>query len=233
MQPGNTEISLIQGVADVIIKYGFLGLGLVLILIVPPIVWAKSRSIGYASLSAGLAFLITYGVLSIVEQYFPELIISKKPVLFGVVREVPNGLKVQVHNNEWRVGQAYLKRENHPDNISLFNEYFLLSPVLDPRCLAIIIDSADPNKGQEFIYNIDGLENSDVASMKELILHAHSSQGSIKQLNGWREQNGHQVPPALKVEKRTSGEKLCGDDNEDPPANQVLDLFGNIFGVAQ
>jgi hypothetical protein len=233
MQPGNAETIFVQGVADVIIKYGFLAVGLVLIVIVPPItiMWAKSRSIAYASFWAGLAFLTTYGLLSIVEQYFPWLLISKNPVLFGMVREVPNGFKVQVRENERGV-KVYLNRQYHPDNVSLFNEFFVLSPVYHPKCLAIIIDSTDPNKEQVFSYNIDGLELSDVISMKELILHAtRSSDGSIL-LTGRREKNGLHVPPPLKVEQRTGEEKLCNDDNQDQAANQVSDLFGYIFGVA-
>jgi hypothetical protein len=233
MQPGNAELKLVQEVDDAIITYGVPALGLVLIVIVPPItiIWAKSRLIAYASLSEGLAFLITYGFLSIIVQYFPQLLFSKSAALFGKVWEVPNGFKVQVRENELDVGYAYVKRENHADDLSLFNEKFLLFPVRHPRCLAIIIDSTDPNKGQEFFYNIDGLEKTDVTSMKQLILRAKTiSQDSIR-LNGWREQNGDQVPPPLKVEQ-TSAEHLCGNDNEDPPANQVSDLFGYIFGVA-
>jgi hypothetical protein len=232
MEPVNAEpLKFFQEVVDVIITYGIPALGLVLIVIVPPITirWAKSRSIGYASGSAGLAFLITYGVFSIVAQYFPWLL--SKSVLSGMVWEVPDGFKVEVRDNERRVGYGYLKRENHPNDPRLFNEYFLLYPVRDPRCLAIIIDSTDPNKEQESIYNVEGLEKSDVTSRKDLILHAkRTPQGDIK-LNGWREQDGQHVPPPLNVDKQTSAEHLCGDDNEDQPAKHS-DLFGNIFAVA-
>jgi hypothetical protein len=229
MQPVTTEITFVQGIADVIIKYGFLGLGLVLIIIIPPLIWGKSRRFALVSLSAGLAFLVTFGVLSIVAQFFPWLIISKNPVLFGMVREIPNGFGLHVRDNEWRVGQAYLKRENHPDNASLFNEYFLLVPVLEPKCLGIIIDSTDPNKEQSFSYNIEGLEFGDVASMRELILHSiRNSDGSIS-LTGWREQDKQRVDPPLKIAERKSGETVCGDDS----SNRAESVFWKIFEAAQ
>jgi hypothetical protein len=72
MQPGTAEITLLQGVADVIIKYGFLGLGLVLIIIIPPLIWGKSRRFALASLSAGLAFLVTYTASAIKQTIDPR-----------------------------------------------------------------------------------------------------------------------------------------------------------------
>jgi hypothetical protein len=57
MQPTNTELTLITGTADVIVKYGFLGLALVLMIIIAPIIWNKSRHIAYVTLPLVLRFL--------------------------------------------------------------------------------------------------------------------------------------------------------------------------------
>jgi hypothetical protein len=153
---------------------------------------------------------------------------TRNAVLFGMVREVPNGFRVQVRDDEWRVGQAYLKRENHPDSLSLFNEYFLLASVHSPSCLAVIIDSTDPNKERQNAFDVDGVELSDISAMKEFILHASRAPDGSIQLTGWREQNQLRVTPPLVIKARMADEKLCGDDDSQAPKQALLE---RIFGI--
>ncbi len=232
MDDAGTQLAFLTQTADLIVKYGFLGLGLVLIVVIAPIVWSRSRLISYVALSSGLAFLITFGVLSIVQQYFPWLIISRDRMLFGIIREVPNGFQVQVRDDEWRVGQAYLKRENHPEKLTLFNEYFLLASVRNPTCLAVILDSTDPKSERQYLFNVEGIGAGDISLARELVLSvALAADGSIH-LAGWRERDQRRIDPPLAIDARLPSQTLCGDGGDTPPSPVPRTTVGALSGIS-
>src|SRR5947209_4155823 len=116
--PTTAEVELISKTADLLVKYGFLGVGLVLLFLAAPAIdkLFNSRQIALLVASFGLAFLVAFGALDIVQKYFPSWISSKRVLISGAVLKVPQGYQVQIASDLRTAGAAYLKRENDPLN---------------------------------------------------------------------------------------------------------------------
>ena len=61
------DVTLVSTTADLAVKYGFLGVGLILMIIITPLIntTSKSRMFTAVTFSFGLAFFIVWGILNI------------------------------------------------------------------------------------------------------------------------------------------------------------------------
>jgi hypothetical protein len=193
MQAG--DIELFGKTADLIIKYGFLGVGLVLTLGIAPLAgkMLKSKTLTLTIASFGIAFLVAWGVLDIVQRYFPSLISSKRVLLSGVVLKVPNGYQVQIASDLRTAGAAYLRRENDVDNRELTNFPFLLLATQSPNCLALGITNNNPkDEGGSSAFKIALKSDGDFKSEVALIAQAQPDAKLFK-LKVWREVDGKTI----------------------------------------
>lgn len=189
---------LIVGAADVILKYGFLGVGLVLSLGIAPAAYKfwRSRQVALTTFSFGLAFIVAWGVLDIVQKNFPWLISSKRALVSGVVLNVPNGFQVQVSSDLRRVGAAYLKRQFDARNREVYNFPFLLLSSDAPDCLSIAITNNNPeSETGSSGFNIEPISADDLKSNMALVARAERV-GDGFQLRFWREVGDRQVGDA-------------------------------------
>jgi hypothetical protein len=88
--PSQEDFNTIRSLADLAIKYGFLGVGLVLTLVIAPLaykIW-QIRGITLGIACFGIAFIVSFGVLDLVSKYAPEWIASNRNIIVGVVRGV-------------------------------------------------------------------------------------------------------------------------------------------------
>lgn len=186
--------------ADLIIKYGFLGVGLALVIIIAPIIYAiwKSRTLTAVAINFGLAFIITWGVLDVVQQYFPYLIASKRALLYGVVIKVPNGYQVQIASDLRKVGSAYLKRENDADDRNLSSFMFLLVAVDRPNCLSLAIANTNPrSETGASAFKIMPISDSDLKNDTDIVVEAQQQADKTFQLSVWRESGEKMLGKAL------------------------------------
>lgn len=206
------DIKLINEAADLIVKYGFLGVGLVLTVVIAPFVkrvW-KSKNLTLTIACFGIAFIVTWGVLDIVQRYFPSLIMSKRVLLNGVVTEVPNGFQVQIASDLRKAGTAYLKRENHPKDRELNNFLFLLVASQSPSCLSVAINNNNPkSETGSSGFNIAPISTDDFRANAELVAQAKWV-GDKFQLRVWREVADEQVGNALELKPLGDNVPGCG-----------------------
>src|SRR4051812_14899372 len=122
------DIQLLTQTADFIVKYGFLAVGLVLIIVIAPVIYKFSgaKLIALATLCFGLAFIVAYGVLGILTVVAPRWVAAQRVMVIGIVRNVPNGKSIQIQSDLWQAGHAFIKRENDPQAANIFNFWFVL-----------------------------------------------------------------------------------------------------------
>jgi hypothetical protein len=187
MEPVRQDIVLLTQTADFVVKYGFLAVGLVLIFIIAPAIYkfANATRMAFAAVSFGLAFVVTYGVISIIAMVAPQWISSQRVMISGVVRNVPNGRQVQMKSDLWRVGNAYTKREFDPERENTFNFPFLLVTEKAPACLALAVVSTVGNDNIQ-LFNIAPVSDDDMADSTE-ILAQYDEDNQGPRLRVWRE----------------------------------------------
>lgn len=184
----NKDIELITQTSDLLIRYGFLAVGLALIILIAPIIYGVSRSkiISVGTVCCGLAFIIAYGILNLISTVWPNLIASQRVLLGGSVLGVPNGKIIQIRSDLRRPGHAYIKREHDPDHQSLFNFPFLLVTPQTPQCLAVAVSGTDPNSEEIQLFSVNNLSSDDMKSNVELFLEHTVTNGNVE-LKFWRE----------------------------------------------
>ncbi len=193
MQP---DIKLLTSSADVIVQYGFLGVGLVLILIIAPVIYklGGATRLGLGTATFGLAFVVVYGVISIISVVAPQWIASQRVMISGIVRGVPNGQQVQIQSNLWRAKQAYIKRESDDDprraNV-FFNFSFILVTAYAPSCPAGALESTDKNADNSLIFNAP-VSVDDMPSNIEILAEVVGENDGTA-LKIWRELNGKPI----------------------------------------
>jgi uncharacterized membrane protein (Fun14 family) len=193
-----SEIELLTKTADLLVKYGFLGVGLVLTFLAAPAIYklwkARYPAIGVALF--GIAFMAAFGVLDIVQKYFPSLIASKRVFLTGTVLGLPNGYQVQVSSDSRRAGVAFLKREIDPQVGTLNNFPFLLVSSQPPGCLSVAINNNDPNsEAGSSAFHIAPISEKDFQANADLVAKAEAADKKFK-LRVWREANERQLGDA-------------------------------------
>jgi hypothetical protein len=183
------DIRLVTDSADIVLKYGFLGVGLVLTVVVAPFVYAlwKSRALTGVIICFGLAFIVAWGAFDIIRQNFPNLIASSRVLLSGVILEVPNGFQVQISSDVRNAGSAYIKRENDLENRELNRFSFLLVARQAPSCIAVAISNNNPNsEGGSGVFKISPISTGDLNSNVSIVASAKRP-GNKFQLRVWRE----------------------------------------------
>jgi hypothetical protein len=211
MPAGDIDIKLLTEAADLIVKYGFLGVGLVLTFAIAPFVnkvW-QSKNLTLTIACFGVAFIATWGVLDIVQRYFPNLISSKRVLLYGVVLKIPNGYQVQVGSDLRIAGSAYLKRENDVDNRELSNFPFLLLTSQSPNCLALgIINNNPKDDSGTSAFKIALMSEVDFKSDVALVAQVQPNEKQFK-LKVWREVGGQTVGNAVLLEPLGDNDSGC------------------------
>jgi hypothetical protein len=187
MEAARPDIELLTQTADFVVKYGFLAVGLVLIFVIAPAIYklAGAARMAIVAASFGLAFVVVYGVISIVAMVAPQWISSQRVMISGVVRGVPNGRQVQMKSDLWRVGNAYTKREFDPERENVFNFPFLLVTGEAPSCLALALVSTGGNDKID-IFNVAPVTAEDMANGTDLLAQfGQDDRGTF--LRVWRE----------------------------------------------
>lgn len=218
---------LAQNAADLIVKYGFLGVGVVLACMIAPAaygVW-KSKPVALATFSCGLAFVVTWGVLDIVQKNFPWLISSHRSLLNGTVLNVPNGYQVQVASDLRLVGAAYLKREFDQQNPAIYNFPFLLLSSAAPKCLSVGISNNNPNsEAGSSGFNVGPISPDDLKSEIVLVAQAERQDKGFV-LKVWRESGGVQIGARSTI-------KPLADNAEGCSYGRTADVGGWLVSTA-
>jgi hypothetical protein len=195
-----TDIQLIDRAADLIVKYGFLGVGLVLMIVITPLIYGiwKSKTLAAVTFSFGLAFLVCFGVLDIVQRNFPWLISSKRVLLNGIILKVPNGYQIQVASDLRRPGSAYIKHENDADDRNFNSFPFLLLSSQLPNCLSLAINNNDPQtETGTSAFKITPISADDLKNEAAIVAMAQSRPDKKFELRVWREVGDQQIGDAL------------------------------------
>lgn len=222
--------NVVTQTADIIVQYGFLGVGLVLTLLIAPAIhkWTKAPRIGLGALCFGLAFIIAYGVINIISVVAPTWISAQRAMISGFVLGVPNGQQVQMRSNLWRAGHAYTKREFDPQRGNIFNFPFLLVTAHPPTCLAVALVSTDPNSDNSPVFNVTPISSDDMAPNMEILAEL-SGAPDKPALKVWRELNAKQMGKASVFQPLSSTDPGCA------PVRgrlQVWSVFGRAFAQA-
>jgi hypothetical protein len=204
------DIALLTQTADFVVKYGFLAVGLVLIFIIAPAIYKLADSVRVAQGSAifGLAFVVAYGVISVIKAVAPQWISAQRVMLIGTVRGVPNGHAVQMQSDLWRPGHAYTKREFDPSQANIFNFRFILVTSQAPSCLAVALASTDSTSDNSYLFNITPVSADDMASNAE-VLAEFSEEQDGPTLKVWREIGEKQVGAAVMLQPLSSSDPGC------------------------
>jgi hypothetical protein len=193
----SSNLNILIQSADFAVKYGFLAIGLLLILLIAPAVYrfSQSRLLTWVSVSFGLAFVIAFGALDLSNKLWRE-----RTFVSGTVLGITNGFQVQVRSDIRQAGQAYTKREVDPENGTVFNFPFILATRDAPGCLVVSIASTDPNWERIFAFNIAPVTDDDLRADTEVVIEAVPRAGEQMVLNVWREQGQKRVGPVLTLE---------------------------------
>ncbi len=231
------DIHLITDSADIVLKYGFLGVGLVLTLVVAPFVYGlwKSRAWTGMAVGFGLAFIIAWGGFDIVRQYFPNWLASSRVLLSGIILDVPNGFQVQISSDVRNAGSAYIKRENDLLNRELNKFSFLLVARQAPSCLAVAITNNNPtSEGGSGVFKVAPIVARDLNSNVSVVARARRPDNKFH-LRVWREIDDRTTGTILEVQPLGDAAAGCSFDevqsvSAEPPVRGFLDwLWPSAF----
>ena len=123
---GIENVAIVGQVADLIVKYGFLAVGLALIVLAAMVykVW-NAKGITLATVCFGFAFIATYGILDIIQRVAPSLISSQRTIITGAIISVNQGYHIVMRSDIRRIGEAYIKREQDPQYRETYNFPFI------------------------------------------------------------------------------------------------------------
>lgn len=206
-----SDITILTQAADFIVKYGFLATGLLLIFIISPAVYkiGKATRVALVSVCFGIAFVISYGVLDIVQKYAPSVILSQRKLMVGEVLGVKDGYAIQIKSDIRRAGEAYTKREFDSQSPNVYNFPFILITSDPPSCLSVGVVSTNPNSDASFVFDIHDLTVNDMTANVELVAQVIRHQDTI-QLEIWRELNGHRLAQPAVLNALDENNLGCG-----------------------
>jgi len=192
-----------------------LGVGLVLTLVIAPGVYKiwKSKTWAAVPLCFGLAFIVAWGVLDLVQRFFPSWTQSQRLLLVGEITGVPTGYQVQVASNLLHSRAAYIKRENDVDDIEYVNFPFLVLAPHSPTCLAVgIINNNPRDDGGTSIFKIPLMPDTDFKSETVLVaqpLPETVEDKKIFKLRVWRQVNETPVGQAKVLDPLDAAAVAC------------------------
>lgn len=209
--PASNDIVILTQTADFLLKYGFLAVGLLLACIIAPVIFKvwKSQNIGIAVGCAGVAFIVAFGVIDVVQRTAPWLLSSQRSIISGVVLGVTDGFQIQMRSDRREAGQAYIKREFDREVRNLYNFPFILVTTDLPRCLSIGIASTDPNSENSRAFNVRPLSRDDMESDTTIVAKVVPQQDTF-QLIVWRERQGSVVGNQNTYKALAPDEGDCG-----------------------
>jgi hypothetical protein len=204
------DISLLTQTADFLIKYGFLAVGLCLIFVVAPMVYKvwKTKLITLGTVCFGIAFIIAFGALDLLQRYWPWLISSQRTMVTGVIRGIKNGSQVQIRSDSWRAGEAYTKREFDREKPGIYNFPFILVTADVPNCLAIGVSSTDQHSEDSSFFNLTRITSDDMANNLQIIAEVRPRQDTIG-LDVWRERDEHRIGDPVTLPPLSDTETDC------------------------
>jgi hypothetical protein len=206
----DSDLKLLLGVADLIVKYGFVGVGVVLIAIAAFIkkLWDRD-SLAIPIGIFGVAFVVVAGLLDIVQRYFPWLLWSRSAMVAGVVLGIPNGFQTQVASDIRIAGPAFIKLENDPSNRTLTNFPFVLVASQSPKCLSVAIVNNDPQSETGTSgFKIEPISKDDLKSDSIIVAEAKRV-GRDFHLSVWHEVHGVQVDKAVPLSALANDDLGC------------------------
>ena len=204
------DIALLTETADFMVKYGFLAVGLVLIFVIAPAIYklTQANNVAIGSAIFGLAFVVAYGVISIIKVVAPQWISAQRVMISGAVLEVPNGHAVQMQSDQWRAGHAYMKREFDASRANIFTFRFILVTAQAPSCLAVALASTDKNSDNSYTFNITPVSIEDMAPNHEIVAK-FSEERDRPVLTVWREINEQRIGAANILQVLSSADPGC------------------------
>src|SRR4051812_17013699 len=227
----SADIGVLTETADFVVKYGFLAVGLVLIFLIAPVIyklWGEKR-LTFATVCFGLAFIISYGVLSFVSVIAPSWIASPRTIVSGTVLGITSGFQVQLRSDLRQAGQAYTKREIDRDNASISNFPFLLATRDTPGCLAVSVSSTNPDSDEIYAFNITPLSREDLTPDMEIVAKVVSTSAGGVNLRIWRERGQKQVDAPKTLEPLNETTPDCGESRTASVAPSLWSLVGSAF----
>src|SRR5260221_5284715 len=227
------QLKLITGGADLMEKYGFLGVGLVLFVVLSGIAWARSREIGVATMIVGILFIVAFGVFDLLKTEFPDWLGGGRSFLSGSVLSVPNTFAVQLHSDQWRRGYAFVRRENDPNNGSLSRQSFLFALKQPPKCLAVAISSVDPNNDHASFFAIGDITAADMTPGTEMVAKVMPVDKDHFKLEVWREKDEVKIGQPVVLPDLGNPDFACPDTAGTSAATLFLDMVGIRAAYAQ
>ena len=222
--PSQEDFTTIRSIAELVIKFGFLGVGLVLTLVVAPLtykIW-QARGITLGVACFGIAFLVTFGALDVVSRYAPAWIASNRTIIVGVVRGVQDGYQVQMQSNLSDARRAYIKREFDRDHRDILNFPFIFLSKAIPTCFAIAISSTDPHaEGDTSVFHFAPLSSEDTVINREIIAEVIRHENTLA-LKVWRERDAHRIGESQTLEPLAPTDEGCVPQPPRAPQSWLL-----------
>ena len=185
------DLNIVIQAADFAVKYGFLAVGLLLMLLIAPALY-KWPKLAIGTAIFGLAFVVAFGVVDLIRVVAPQWLGSQRVIISGAVLGVANGQQVQLRSDLRRPGHAYTKREHDPDpkSANVFNFPFLLVTRSAPKCIALAFENTTGNTEISHVFNITPVSIEDMKANVDILIELGRDQEKPS-VKVWREIEGN------------------------------------------
>ena len=156
------KIAELTAYTEYLVRFGFLGVAVFLILIVAPLVQGllKSPVATKATLATGGLFLILFGVINLIRLTFPSLLPQPVAMFKGMVQGIPTSTTVAIKADlpDADDDRPFMKWEHDRVKREVKNFPFVFLSSEAPKCLTISVqsDAADAGNigGEPSIFNL-------------------------------------------------------------------------------
>ena len=185
------DLNIVIQAADFAVKYGFLAVGLLLMLLIAPALY-KWPKLAIGTAIFGLAFVVAFGVVDLIRVVAPQWLGSQRVIISGAVLGVANGQQMQLRSDLRRPGHAYTKREHDPDpkRANVFNFPFLLVTRSAPKCIALAFENTTGNTEISHVFNITPVSIEDMKANVDILIELGRDQENPS-VKVWREIEGN------------------------------------------
>ena len=121
------QIEILKVSAGFLNTYGYVGVALLLFGCAYFFYTRRYMPGFWVTGTLGLTFLVIFGALDIITKNFPQLIITRAPLLVGRVVGVDQETRVNLLSGDAIGQRPFVRRENDPDDIRLANHRFIFA----------------------------------------------------------------------------------------------------------